>query len=540
MPPGGLAPQDNVTFDGSGSTDPDSTITSWSLSFGDGSQQVTGTGAPPSPTATHNYRQAGDYQLTMTVTDANGVSATAPFTFIVKPSLTLLPSTSPPTGTVVVLGRGYQPGEPVSISLNGQPWGSATASTTGAVSSAPLVVPGTIPSGTYHVTVTGQWSGILGTSILVDSARWQFRYSAAGGSFNPNETVIGVGNVASLVPAPWEGTASQAITSSPAVVNGDVFAGSLDGNLREWNSATYVQWRALPSSGAIVSSPFILGPHVYVGSEDGKVYGYADYCGPPSSGGCRPTLTIATGGPIESSPVGTSERLYVGSDDGKLYAIDTHASRVLWSTPLGGPVRSSAALALKTVVVGSGNNVYALDTSTGAVQWSATTGGAVTSSPVIVGNSTVVVGSQDGRLYAFPLNCSSSCPPQWTVTTGGPIESSPAVAHGVLFIGSDDGALYAFSLKQHSLIWKATTGGAVVSSPAVANGVVYVGSQDGKLYALDAAGCGGPITCSPLWSATTGGPVTSSPGIADGQVYVGSGDGHLYVYALPAAKSQGQ
>ena len=77
------------------------------------------------------------------------------------------------------------------------------------------------------------------------------------------------------------------------------------------------------------------------------------------------------------------------------------------------------------------------------------------------------------------------------------------------------------------------TGGAVKSSPAVANGVVYVGSDDGKLYAADAAGCGGPSTCSPLWSSpTTGGPIDSSPDISNGQLYVGSADGHLYVYVL--------
>ena len=58
-----------TTFDGSGSFDPDGTIVQYSWTFGDG---VTGTGA----VADHTYAAAGNYDVTLTVTDDAGASAT--------------------------------------------------------------------------------------------------------------------------------------------------------------------------------------------------------------------------------------------------------------------------------------------------------------------------------------------------------------------------------------------------------------------------------------------------------------------------------
>lgn len=68
-PAGGAAPL-TVRFDGSGSSDPDGKVASYSWAFGDGAKA---TGGKP----THKYAKPGSYTVTLTVTDDSGATAAA-------------------------------------------------------------------------------------------------------------------------------------------------------------------------------------------------------------------------------------------------------------------------------------------------------------------------------------------------------------------------------------------------------------------------------------------------------------------------------
>jgi uncharacterized delta-60 repeat protein len=86
-----------VSFDGSGSTAVTGTIVSWKWDFGDG---TTGTG----PIVSHVYTAAGDYVVTLMVTDSNGNVNMTPLRYIVTvagiptPTPTPTPSATPTPG----------------------------------------------------------------------------------------------------------------------------------------------------------------------------------------------------------------------------------------------------------------------------------------------------------------------------------------------------------------------------------------------------------------------------------------------------------
>jgi hypothetical protein len=64
-----------VTYDTTGTGDPDGNLSGWTISFGDGNVR-SGTGSPPA-TITWTYTRVGVYTATLTVTDAAGLTATA-------------------------------------------------------------------------------------------------------------------------------------------------------------------------------------------------------------------------------------------------------------------------------------------------------------------------------------------------------------------------------------------------------------------------------------------------------------------------------
>jgi len=80
-----------LSFDGSGSTDPDGTIVAYAWDFGDG---ATGSG----PTPSYTYTTAGLYTVSLTVTDNDGASSASATT---TASIGTIPDTTPPVITLL-------------------------------------------------------------------------------------------------------------------------------------------------------------------------------------------------------------------------------------------------------------------------------------------------------------------------------------------------------------------------------------------------------------------------------------------------------
>src|SRR5262249_20928943 len=81
-----------VAFNGSGSSDPDGTISSYAWDFGDG---TSGTGA----TTSHTYTTTGTFSAKLTVTDNGGASSSTTLSIVVNPDPTALNAPSNLSGS---------------------------------------------------------------------------------------------------------------------------------------------------------------------------------------------------------------------------------------------------------------------------------------------------------------------------------------------------------------------------------------------------------------------------------------------------------
>ena len=175
----------------------------------------------------------------------------------------------------------------------------------------------------------------------------QFHFDPCHTGYNPYETLLSRGNVGHLF-VDWQ-YKTDTSASSPAVVNGIVYAGSIenDGNVYALNAST----------GA-------------------KLWSYA------------------TGGGVEGSPAVANGVVYVGSYNRNVYALDASTGDKLWSYATGNQIRSTPAVADGGLCGSNDNNLYALNAVTGVKLWSYTTGPVLSAPAVANGVVSSVLGTR--------------------------------------------------------------------------------------------------------------------------------------------------
>jgi outer membrane protein assembly factor BamB len=218
------------------------------------------------------------------------------------------------------------------------------------------------------------------------------------------------------------------------------------------------------------------------------------------------------------SPAASSDGVvYVGTKQGEVKALEDEGSgrlQLIWSycvewqsaarevceNGLGGSFDSPTVGADLVYVGGLDGFLYGIDKQTGTVQdrgWRRPVGQGPELQSLISGpaldqvRNLVVVGSEDGNLYAFDsrpktFEGGTSEPLRWVFTTGDKIWSTPVIRDGVVYFGSHDKKVYAVDLASGEELWQFTTGGVVAGRPLLFSGLVIVGSFDKVLYALDA------------------------------------------------------
>ena len=272
-----------------------------------------------------------------------------------------------------------------------------------------------------------------------------------------------------------------------------------------------------------------------------------------SGGAAAWSWSPAEGGQISSCGAVDAARqlVFVGTLKKQFFAVNTSDGRTVWRYDTDGEIwathgpRLAGADLVCTGVGGEANpsgdchaEVHCIDRSTGTRRWMQTMGRQVQSTPA-VGAETLYVGDYDNCLYAFGLTSGER---KWRTCTEGRLESSPTVfndpANGteLVIVGSGDGKVYAFT-REGAVKWSARLGppvglfgGGVGSTARLVGRVVYVGGPD-ALWALDVE------SGRALWKFGTGKMVGSSPVVNThlSRLYVGCEDGYLYGFALPPA-----
>ena len=320
----------------------------------------------------------------------------------------------------------------------------------------------------------------------------------------------------------WVFETGDEVYSSPTVVDGVLYIGSVDRNLYAVDASTGTERWRYTADGAVTSSPAVADGTVYVGSNDMRVHAV------DALSGARRWIFDA-GAVIHSSPAVDQGVVYVGSRDHNVYAIDAQTGQERWRFTGGDWFNSSPTVSGDAVYIGCRDHrVYALETETGVKRWEYTTRSSVDSSATVSGD-TVWIGGDDHDVLALDARTGAWI---WDFTAGGGVVSTPLVVERVLYVGSDDGNLYALDATTGRERWRLFTENGIRSSPAFDGGLVYVGSRDFHLYAIDA------VTGDLRWRFATRGPVDdSSPAVADDRVFVGSLDHNIY--ALDATSGAG-
>lgn len=417
------------------------------------------------------------------------------------------------------------------------------------------------------------------TPALPAGQDWtQYRGNISGTGMSPEKS-ISAQNVAQLA-RQWT-TTRRAFTSTPAIVNGVIYATN-DNSLYAFALATgqtMWQFNDIPQMRGATTSAVVVdaGLHLaYYGTADGRVYAvniltgtgaWTTQIGDPNAGAF-----------IWSSPLLVNGKVYIGlasRDDGPcvrgaVFALDAATGKVHWTHymvragALGGAVWSSviANPGAHEIIATTGNpcpggvvsdqtdSFVGMDWNTGATHWQYK---AITQDKcdcdfgqgpvdyVYNRREYVVGGNKNGTVYAItPLMGRRSTRLVWSLQIAksgylgyGGIFTPPAYLNGIVFMAGGPtvdgackgGALYALRADTGAVRWRVCTAGQVVSPMSITGDVLFV-AQSNVLVAY------APATGHVLWRVDLHSQFWGGIAVSRGYVVIGGVAGTLYCYRV--------
>ncbi len=340
------------------------------------------------------------------------------------------------------------------------------------------------------------------------------------------------------------------IISSPSVINGKVFIGSLNDNVYCLDEKRgNIIWR-FQTGGDVYSSAAIENGRVYIASRDRRIY-----CLPeddPNGDGLIAANEVhwsyTTGGVVESSPIVSGGKVYCGSMDDYLYCLDATTGGLVWRRNMGEDIVSSPAVVGDRVYMGAGyyyttgSSIFrCLNATTGDYVWNVTVSGKAVASPVVVDGKVYLGAAYPGDVYCLPAEDPdsngniSADEIIWTYATNSDIEATPAVANGKVFVGCANAfggtnKVVCLNSANGNLIWNYNALHWIYSSPAVGDGKVFFECENGLLYCIpeeDPNNNGQIAGSEVIWTLNCkvgpGAYTASSPSIANGRIFIGGG-----------------
>ena len=162
-----------------------------------------------------------------TVLLGQGMARAVPTT--VTAELRLAPPVGPPTTVVLARARGFDPGEAVRIAFDHLGLRRVLADPQGRVATR-ITIPAQALPGTHRVAATGEQSGARARAPFTVRTDWsRFHFDAANTGLNPYENVLSPSTVGDLTLDWVTPDLGSEVLTSPAVVAGRVFVGTLQG-----------------------------------------------------------------------------------------------------------------------------------------------------------------------------------------------------------------------------------------------------------------------------------------------------------------------
>lgn len=315
------------------------------------------------------------------------------------------------------------------------------------------------------------------------------------------------------------------VSGTPAVADGTVYVGSLDGFLIALDATTGEEhWRFTVETEAdntFWATPVPDGGSLYIHSDTGiyaldRASGEQHWRVQPEIERLRPetvaisdetvyverartavaALDAATGEErwrydtedysISSAVALVDDAVYFSAVDGSVHAVDADTGERRWRSEIDKGRVLDLAVSAETVFLTS-YIIYALDAESGERKWAFNTHERL---PVNPGGSS---GQQSG--------------------SGGPQASPPTIANGTLYVKSDEGPVVAIDAETGELVWFAEMIGPD-RAPIVVDDLVYVTGEN-AVHTLDASS-GKPSG----WEFRLRGFPLTSPVVVDGVLFI--------------------